>query len=108
MVSNDPFADFRAVLSGAGSESVFRLMPVSDWARKDHKRGEPTPPSEGEEAIALLEKLTLPVPVTSLVYPRGCRIRRVRVPAAADETPVPAAGPVIVSRRALQDLRTSK
>ena len=96
------------MLSGAGADSVFRLMPIGDWARKDQKRGEPVAPVEGEEAVAILSKLPLPVPVAAMAYPRGCRIRRVRVPAAADETPAPAKGPVIVSRRALQDLRTSK
>jgi hypothetical protein len=83
-------------------------MPISDWARKEIKRTEPTAEAEGEEAIALLAKLALPLPVASLSYPRGCRIRRVRVPAAAAESHAPASGPVIVSRRALQDLRTPK
>ena len=72
------------------------------------KRTEAGVPAEGDEAVALLARLKLPLPVASLVYPRGCRIRRVRVPAAAVENHAPAAGPVIVSRRALQDLRTSR
>jgi hypothetical protein len=54
--------------------------------------------------------LTIPPQVAGITYPRGCRIRRVRVRDV--EQPAAARGgnqkPLIVSRRALKHARTAK
>ena len=60
------------------------------------------------DALSLMRGLKLPLNVASFDYPRQCRIRRVRVMAPADETPVKAPGPVIVSRRVLGELRETR
>lgn len=57
-----------------------------------------------DEISGLMRGLLLPLEVARFEYPRQCRIRRVRVlapPEPLPETP----GPVIVSRRALGELR---
>jgi hypothetical protein len=51
-----------------------------------------------------MKGLLLPLEVARFEYPRQCRIRRVRVLAPAEPLPE-APGPVIVSRRALGELR---
>ena len=60
-----------------------------------------------DELKEMMAGLALPVPVGAVGYARGCRIRRVRVPAAAEPTP-PMPSPVIVSRRALAEMRTAR
>ncbi|MEO6212200.1 MAG: hypothetical protein ABIP65_01110, partial [Vicinamibacterales bacterium] len=102
--TRQPFADFHAVVAGAHADSVFKNMPVGAWARPTRPVQEQ--PSEQDDTIALLTRFRLPVDVSGFAYPRGCRIRRVRVPALAERVPA-ASGPVIVSRRALKELRTS-
>ena len=64
--------------------------------------------SADSDALSLMRGLKLPLNVASFDYPRQCRIRRVRVMAPADETPVKAPGPVIVSRRVLGELRETR
>ncbi|HXG54409.1 MAG TPA: hypothetical protein VNJ03_03445 [Vicinamibacterales bacterium] len=103
--SSDPFADFRAVVTGTGVDSIFKNMPIAAWARTS--RPAAAPPSEPDDAVALLARLGLPVYVSGFAYPRGCRIRRVRVPACA-EAPAASSGPVILSKRALEEIRTSR
>jgi hypothetical protein len=105
VVSNDPFAEIRAVVVGTNPDSVFQKMPITAWAR-------PSRPAEGakpeqDDAVALLTRFRLPVDVAGFAYPSGCRIRRVRVP-ALDEHLHAASGPVIVSKRTLEDLRTPR
>jgi hypothetical protein len=67
-------------------------------------------PSNGDEPTAIddlhrmIDGLRIPPNVASISYPRGVRIRRVRVPAL--KQPVNGGGekrPVILSRRALRD-----
>lgn len=106
-VSDEPFADFRAVVSGTSIDSIFKLMPITSWARPERPRPVETT-DEQEEALALLARLKLPVPVSGFVYATGCRIRRVRVPSIADQHAGSVSGPVIVSRRALEELRTPR
>ena len=60
------------------------------------------------DALSLMRGLKLPLHVASFDYPRQCRIRRVRVMAPSDEIPAKAAGPVIVSRRVLGELRETR
>jgi len=100
-----PFADFHAVVAGTHANSVFQNMPVTAWARSTRPAQEHAP--EQDEAVALLTRFKLPVDVSGFCYPSGCRIRRVRVPAVMDRVPA-AAGPVIVSKRRLEELRTSR
>ena len=100
-----PFADFRAVVSGAQSDSIFKKMPLSAWARTAHPVQDQA--SEPDETVALLTRFKLPVDVAGFSYPSGCRIRRVRVPAALERAAA-ASGPVIVSKRTLEELRTPR
>jgi hypothetical protein len=55
-----------------------------------------------------MQGLKLPLQVARFEYPRQCRIRRVRVLAPADESLMDAPGPVIVSRRALGEIRDTR
>jgi hypothetical protein len=96
--------EFRACVDGASPNSIFRLMPITDWARKETNGGAHAA-TEGDDASAILEKLRLPLPVAGFAYPAGCRIRRVRVTARSESTPRTELGPVIVSRRTLEELR---
>ncbi len=82
-------------------------MPVTDWAKLERRKNqeEDTPQ---EEYARFFSSLSVPPHVAAVTYPRGCRIRRVRVRAL--EQPVEAAAertrkPLIVSRRALQETR---
>ncbi len=107
----DPFADFRDHAPGP----LLELMPVAGWATPEQPRpslraqsAAPSPSlSTDDELRELIAGLALPVPVASVRYARGCRIRRVRVPAAV-EPALPMPTPVILSRRALADMRTAR
>jgi hypothetical protein len=106
-------------VSGASAESVFRLMPIDEFARRpgafsvsyrtvvDAARTASDDAADSD-ALSLMRGLKLPLNVASFDYPRQCRIRRVRVMAPADEKPVKAPGPVIVSRRVLGELRETR
>jgi hypothetical protein len=79
-----------------------RLIPVSVWARteKNGANGDAVVPDDLQR---LIDGFRIPPTVAAVSYPRGCRIRRVRVraqkaPAASGEK----RRPVIVSRRALR------
>jgi hypothetical protein len=98
---------------GASANSVFRLMPIEQFAHKPasgfrlsasaQPNGEPQ-----DDAGEFMRTLKLPFEVARFEYPRRCRIRRVRVLAPADDTLAPAPGPVIVSRQTLGGLRESR
>jgi hypothetical protein len=81
-------------------------MPLSVWARPESKRPNGDEPVAEDDLQRLIDGLRVPPTVAAVSYPRGCRIRRVRVRA-----PKPTAGsgekrrPVIVSRRALRGSR---
>jgi len=106
-------------VSGASAESVFRLMPIDEFARRpggfgvsysaiiDSSRGASDQAADND-AVNLMRGLKLPLNIAAFDYPRQCRIRRVRVMAPADEAPVKAPGPVIVSRRVLGELRETR
>jgi hypothetical protein len=57
-----------------------------------------------DDLRGLLAGLAIPGAIASVRYPSGCRIRRVRV-VPHDEAVIESSGPVIVSRRALDDAR---
>jgi hypothetical protein len=88
-------------------------MPVSTWARVEHGNGSNGEPTAKEDYLQLLSGLRIPQQVAVISYPRGCRIRRVRVRALdenGEPVPAPAASgkkPLIVSKRKLQQSRRS-
>jgi hypothetical protein len=83
-----------------------RLVPLAVWARFD--RTDPSAQeTERDELRELMKGLSVPPHVASVSYARGCRIRRVRVPASEKATRGRGpSGPVILSRRALDEART--
>ena len=71
------------------------------WMRRESDAAEP---ADGPADVrALLSTLAVPRAVASVSYPRGCRIRRVRVPAAPDVESAEAAGAVIAAGRGAAD-----
>jgi hypothetical protein len=109
LVVSDQFAEFRDDYEHVVPE-VFRLMPLTAWARTENwrKAAEDDEPQEREhdELRDLMAGLALSPQVAGVTYGRGCRIRRVRVPGtkragSSDHT-------VIVSRRALEEVRASR
>ena len=56
-------------------------------------------------ASMLLTGLAVPSAVVAVGYGRGCRIRRVRVPAAREPQETEAVGALILSRRVLAEQR---
>jgi hypothetical protein len=98
-------------VNGASADSILRLMPIEDFARPS-RTARPTYPAATasaepppNDAVGLMGGLKLPIHLANFEYPRQCRIRRVRVMAPADEQPIEAPGPVIVSRRVLGEIR---
>jgi hypothetical protein len=83
-------------------------MPVSSWARVERRKpAEDEEPAARDEFQQLLAGLRIPQQVAAISYPRGCRIRRVRVRSV--DQPAPSGdtkAPLIVSRKALQDSRS--
>jgi hypothetical protein len=82
-------------------------MPLKEWARtevRQRPKVEETPACD--DLRELMERLTIPPHVAGVTYPRGVRIRRVRVPAQAGASPAPGSPTVILSRRALEDSRS--
>lgn len=105
VVSDEPFADFRACISGAAPDSILRLMPVERFARSSSSRQKPAEAAPADDVHGLIRGLKLPEPIAGFEYPRRCRIRRVRVLSGPDEPQLETSGPVIVSRRVLGELR---
>ena len=100
IASSDRFAEFRA--EHDEPTGVRRLIPVTPWARVetngngDHKVAD-------DDLRRLIDGFRIPPTVAAVSYPRGCRIRRVRV--RAQKAPAGAGEkrrPLIVSRRALR------
>ncbi|HEX9367830.1 MAG TPA: hypothetical protein VF921_14460 [Vicinamibacterales bacterium] len=76
---------------------------LATWARSE-KRGRDAAQS-ADDVRGVLAGLAVPLSVVSVGYGRGCRIRRVRVPAAREAKEAEAVGAVILSRRALAEQR---
>jgi hypothetical protein len=105
--SADPFAEFRA--DHDAPKGVLRLIPLDDWARVEKRPQTSDPDSESRDELQrLFASLRVPKQVAAITYPRGCRIRRVRV-RALEAAPEPAdpSKPLIVSRRALKEARST-
>jgi hypothetical protein len=98
-LDHDPFADFR----GEEPESaLLKLMPVTAWARTDERRAaSPLESPRNDEFHELMAGLSIPTHVASVAYARGCRIRRVRVPAPRPAPRARLSRPLILSKRAL-------
>ena len=84
-----------------------RLGPLARWARSEPKKQKPAAVT-ADDVRALIASLAVPPAVAYVSYPHGCRIRRVRVPAAVDTESAEATGPVILSRRALAEQRAAQ
>jgi hypothetical protein len=84
-----------------------RLTPLAIWARAesdDPARPPATDANPADELRELAESRRTPPQVWAVSYPRGCRIRRVRVPRKPPE--IKADDPlVILSKKALHEVR---
>jgi hypothetical protein len=101
----------RRAKSGSSS-SVLRLMPLAIWARAEmDKPGKPAPVDEetprtvNDELRDLMSRLALPPNIAGVSYARGVRIRRVRVQGTGNVGDDGAPGPVILSKKALEQQR---
>jgi hypothetical protein len=83
-----------------------RLGALAGWARAESRRRDAA--HEGDDLRALLRALAVPMGVVAVGYGRGCRIRRVRVPAAREPQESEAVGAVILSRSALAEQRNRR
>jgi hypothetical protein len=79
------------------------LGPLATWARVEAVRPEDATPSD--DLRMLLGRLKVPTAVAGVRYPRGVRIRRVRVPSSQATESGDSLGPVILSKRALAQRR---
>lgn len=80
-----------------------RLGALASWARSESRGRDIAEPND--EVRALLSGLAVPSAVAAVGYGRGCRIRRVRVPASREPKEAEAVGAVIVSKRLLAEQR---
>jgi hypothetical protein len=80
-----------------------RLGVLASWMRAE--RMPPSRSDSADDLRALLGSLAIPTAVAAVAYPRGVRIRRVRVPAAREPRLTEPAGAVILSKRLLAEQR---
>jgi len=80
-----------------------RLGALASWVRSENNGRDVV--KDGDEVRGLLTSLAVPAAVVAVGYGRGCRIRRVRVPAAREPHESEAVGAVILSKRALAERR---
>jgi hypothetical protein len=84
-------------------------MPLGVWAKVEPRK--PAADADGQDDLRdLIDGLDLPTEVAAISYADGCRIRRVRVPAAAAPKTRGARNsrPVILSKRALDEVRRNE
>ncbi len=100
----DRYAEFRA--DHDEPTGVLRLMPLAVWAHAETRRPNGDEPLAEDDLQRLIAGLRVPTTVAAVTYPRGCRIRRVRVRAPKHTaTTGEKRRTVIVSRRALRGSR---
>lgn len=102
-----------AAAPAARAAGPLRLAPLAMWARSEaaapaSKKNAPPeePRTVSDELRNLMSTLAVPPHVAGVSYARGCRIRRVRVPGGKDKRRGATPGPVILSKRALEEART--
>jgi hypothetical protein len=102
--ASESSVEFRSDIQDEGSGIRIRgLGPLANWARVEGVRpGDATP---SDDLRLLLGGLAVPTAVAGVRYPRGVRIRRVRVPASQAAESGDPVGPVILSKRALAERR---
>jgi hypothetical protein len=82
------------------------LGALASWARSENQTRDA---GFGDDDLrGLLTGLAVPSAVVAVGYGRGCRIRRVRVPATREPKEAEAVGAVIISKRALAEQRASQ
>lgn len=92
--------------SGMRNSSVPpRLGSLATWTRSEAAR--PAARASADDLRAIIAGLAVPATIASVAYPRGCRIRRVRVPGGPHARLADAPGPVILSKRLLEERRNS-
>jgi hypothetical protein len=109
-------APMRSRSRRAAQSSLLRLMPLAMWARaeieKHPRRGaavDATPDrSVNDELRDLMSRLAVPLNVAGVSYARGCKIRRVRVLGGRERRLGETPGPVILSKRALEERRADR
>ena len=80
-----------------------RLGALASWMRSE--RTPPAGSGSADDLRILLGSLAIPPAVAAVTYPRGVRIRRVRVAAAREPHVTEPAGAVILSKRLLAEER---
>jgi hypothetical protein len=109
-------APMRSRSRRAAQSSLLRLMPLAMWARAEiekHPRRaaavDATPDrSVNDELRDLMSRLAVPLNVAGVSYARGCKIRRVRVLGGRERRQGETPGPVILSKRALEERRANR
>jgi CheY-like chemotaxis protein len=108
----DEVADPVPVQPSTSPATPLRLTPLAMWARADvnapagrQLTRQPEPLTVADELRHLMAGLAVPAHVAGVGYARGCRIRRVRVPGGKDRRGGETPGPVILSRRVLDEQR---
>jgi hypothetical protein len=82
------------------------LAPLAMWAHADNGVSPEVVPTPKDELIEIIARLHLPSSVAAVTYPKGCRIRRVRViPQKAARKTKSDEPLVILSRKRLQEIR---
>jgi hypothetical protein len=91
-----PVADRPAKLTSSQLQDLIRkqvaverigsdgLGPLARWARSDAPRAAKNAAVTSDDIRVLIAELAVPAAVASVTYPTGVRLRRVRVPLAAD------------------------
>src|SRR5262249_21395865 len=80
-LDSDVLADFHPDADERRS-SLLRLMPLNEWAKFESRKPAPADEDRQDDLRELIDGLDLPTEVAAISYAGGCRIRRVRVPAA--------------------------
>jgi CheY-like chemotaxis protein len=83
-----------------------RLGLLANWLRTERPTASTS--ASADDLRALLGGLAVPQAIAAVGYPRGVRIRRVRVPATREAKPADAAGAVILSKKLLAEQRAGR
>jgi CheY-like chemotaxis protein len=83
-----------------------KLGALASWVRSERPGRDAN--EKTDDLYGVLMGLAVPPAVVAVGYGRGCRIRRVRVPAAPDYPMSDSPGPVILSKRALAEQREQR